>query len=113
MQLVRLVLGADGVVTAEAPELERGIEVARNPSPHLDQTPERAFRVRRARIEQETVGSIADVDALADASGGVTAFQGNGCQQEMRKRVEHDVRQVFVDGGLTLYADFREPWSSE
>ena len=20
---------------------------------------------------------------------------------------------IFVDGGLTLYADFREPWSSE
>jgi len=20
---------------------------------------------------------------------------------------------IFIDGGLTLYADFREPWSSE
>jgi glucose 1-dehydrogenase len=32
----------------------------------------------------------------------------------LRSAAQHITGQtIFVDGGLTLYADFREPWSSE
>jgi glucose 1-dehydrogenase len=60
--------------------------------------------VKRAMVESHIPMGRA---ATADEMAGVTCFLASEDAAYITGQT------IFVDGGLTLYADFREPWSSE
>jgi glucose 1-dehydrogenase len=60
--------------------------------------------VKRAMVESHIPMRRA---GTADEMAGVTCFLASEDAAYITGQT------VFVDGGLTLFADFREPWSSE
>src|SRR6266568_2238854 len=64
-----------------------------DPPAHLHEPAESAFSVRRARVEKDPEAGLSGVDPLAYGASRVPAFEGDGRDQEVRQRVEEDIRE--------------------
>ena len=129
--------GSSGIGQAIAVRFaEYGANVAINYSvskggmQNLTRTLALEYAARGIRVERHRTGCHRDADqprldrgprpARAGGEPHPDGARGHGRRDgrggrlpgERRRRLHHR-SPIFVDGGLTLYPDFREPWSSE
>jgi hypothetical protein len=95
---LRRMLGAHRVIGTKRAEFERAANVFMDTPANLNQPTEGVLGVRGSRVEQDAVTHAGQgVDALADRARRITAFQGHRGDQQVRKRVEHQVRKPRKD----------------
>ena len=91
----RGVMGADRVVGAKLATFEGAAQVAADVASGHDQAAERSFGVRRAGVDKQTVGTGSGEDAFAERRSGIATLEGNGGQEEVGERMEHEIRQAW------------------
>ena len=90
-----IVLGTHRIVGTQFAQLQGIANMLMDSATNLDQSAERAFRVRGRREQQDAVTNIRNgEDAFADRTGRIAAFQRNRRHHQMRERVHQDVRQA-------------------
>lgn len=89
VRALRLVLGAYRIVGTQFTQFEGIFDVLVNPPAYLYQAPKRAFGICRSRVEQHALPDARHrINALANRTGWISAFEGNGCDEHVRERVQ-------------------------
>ena len=84
LRIVRLMLGTDGVVRTKTSQLQCLFKMRFDPPPNLNQSAQSAFSIRARRVEKNPAARIIHIDAFADRTRGVSAFERDRGDQEMR-----------------------------
>jgi len=90
--VVRVVLGAEGIIAAELAALERFLQVGNDPLAGTHQAAEGALRSGAAGEQQDAIADLAvGVDPFANRAGSIAAFQGHLGDQQVAEAVEQEV----------------------